>query len=464
MPENQIISGAGPGIYPSKEFYDVYYYLAFLNSKISFYLTSCLNPTVNTTQGDLKRIPFAFPSEEVQNSINALSKTNVKVKGFVSSLSFINPEFDKAAFYFFKNESELKNRVKKLFDKENYLNTLSIINEAIINEKIFEVYELTDADRAMVLAKEGESIGALPVSAAAKAAYLANEVAEFPLDNIKEYIQNLPEQEFEANTREAIENEFPQLFKGHNDLEAFCIRHQINPINVWYWFKEANTIPKQRMNDLAMEFLADLLREILMEDDDGIIPLVPNAGEKVLLDRVEEKFMEKGFTMAQYSSFDSLLGSELNEYINNHFFGIFAFHLKLFKQLPATPFIWHLSSGPEQGFDCYIIIYKWNRDKLLSIRSRYIEQRERSLENRQSDLRAKSTLSASEQNELDKIYKQLKEIESFKQKIDELLAEGYNPVLDDGVGKNIAPLQKKKMIAYEVLNAGQLKKYLNADW
>lgn len=79
-------------------------------------------------------------------------------------------------------------------------------------------------------------------------------------------------------------------------------------------------------------------------------------------------------------------------------------------------------------------------------------------------MRAKSTLSASEQNELDKIYKQLKEIESFKQKIDELLAEGYNPILDDGVGKNIAPLQKKKMIAYEVLNAGQLKKYLNADW
>ncbi|MEA2035074.1 MAG: hypothetical protein U9N40_06270 [Euryarchaeota archaeon] len=53
---------------------------------------------------------------------------------------------------------------------------------------------------------------------------------------------------------------------------------------------------------------------------------------------------------------------------------------------------------------------------------------------------------------------------SFKEKIDELLSEGYDPVLDDGVGKNIAPLQKKKMITYEVLNPGQLKKYLNADW
>ncbi|CRZ48080.1 Uncharacterised protein [Vibrio cholerae] len=58
----------------------------------------------------------------------------------------------------------------------------------------------------------------------------------------------------------------------------------------------------------------------------------------------------------------------------------------------------------------------------------------------------------------------MKEIDAFKKKIDELLAEGYNPILDDGVGKNIAPLQKKKMLAYDVLNAGQLKKYLNADW
>ena len=130
--------------------------------------------------------------------------------------------------------------------------------------------------------------------------------------------------------------------------------------------------------------------------------------------------------------------------------------------LPKTPFIWHLSSGSEQGFDCYIIIYKWSRDKLMRLRSVYIERRERALINRQSDLNGNN--SADAQNEKDKIFRQLKEIEAFKVKIDELLSEGYNPILDDGVGKNIAPLQKKKMIPYEVLNAGQLEKYLNADW
>jgi len=51
-----------------------------------------------------------------------------------------------------------------------------------------------------------------------------------------------------------------------------------------------------------------------------------------------------------------------------------------------------------------------------------------------------------------------------QKKIDELLSEGYDPKLDDGVGKNIAPLQKRGIIAYDVLNPGQLKKYLNADW
>lgn len=58
----------------------------------------------------------------------------------------------------------------------------------------------------------------------------------------------------------------------------------------------------------------------------------------------------------------------------------------------------------------------------------------------------------------------LTELQEFCQKVDDLLANGYDPKLDDGVGKNIAPLQKRKMLSYEVLNAGQLKKYLNADW
>jgi hypothetical protein len=45
--------------------------------------------------------------------------------------------------------------------------------------------------------------------------------------------------------------------------------------------RESNVIPKQRMNTLAMGS-SRYDSEIHMEDEDGIIPLVPNAGEKIL--------------------------------------------------------------------------------------------------------------------------------------------------------------------------------------
>lgn len=431
--------------------------LAVLNSKITSYNLNCLNPTVNKQPNDIKRVPLIQGDEQISNKLESLVKRCIEINSNLEKYSLIEHDYELSPF---ELKKELQVSIGYFFDLENNLLTQILINEAIINSSIFEVYKLTVEDKAMVLAQEGESIGAMPVCKNAKEAYLINKVSEFPLDSVRDYIEALPEAECED--KKAIISEFGSLYQSNNDLEEFCIRHQVNPINIWYWFKEAKVMPKQRMQKIAMEFLADMIREILMEDEDGIVPLVHNASEKVLLDRIQDKFHEKGFSSAQFSSFDSFIGRELNDYLNKHFFKELSDHLNLFMYLPKTPFIWHLTSGEHQGFDAYIIIYKWSRDNLFRLKSVYIEHRERSLVNRQSDL--SNDNSASSQNEKDLIYKQLAEIKKFKLKIDELLEEGYNPILDSGVGKNIAPLQKKKMLAYDVLNAGQLKKYLAADW
>jgi hypothetical protein len=464
QPPHCIFERSGKSIFSLKpEDQNYYYLLGLLNSKIVYYISDCLNPTVSIQAGDIQRIPFVLPEKSVRTFIEKLSKKNVFITKHIASFNIFESHFTNSPIQENAHHS-LKHLIKAFLDSENYLQTIVQINEAIINEKIFEVYDLSDHDKRMVLAKEGKSIGSLPVDAAAKISYLAEEnaIKDISLEDIHDFIKALPVREFAAEEREVIESEFASLYQSNNDLEAFCTRHQINPINIWYWFKQSSIIPIQRMHILAMEFLTDMIRETLLQDEDGIIPLVPNAGEKIMLDRIEDKFREKGFTMAQYSSFEAILGRSIAEYLHKYFFAALSDHLNLFPNLPKTPFVWHLSSGPEQGFDCYIIIYKWSRDKLMRLRSVYIEHRERALVNRQSDLAGNN--SADAQNEKDKILKQLKEIEAFKRKIDELLSEGYDPVLDDGVGKNIAPLQKKKMIPYEVLNAGQLKTYLNADW
>lgn len=482
LPKGCIFDVGGSSIFPVKKYKNNAFILALFNSSLSHYIIDCLNPTVNKQVGDVERIPFQVPSQAYESIIELLAISNIKIFEKIQRCSIIDANFRTISDDLKRSSSWLAG-LNSYLTHENHLQAQVLLNEALINEKIFEVYELNEHDKAMVLAKEGPSIGGLPVCPEARAAYLAETEAtrEFPLDGIRDFIEALPEKTFSAEERQAVEAGFPALYQSNNDLESFCTRHQINPINVWYWFRESGVIPPQRQKTLAMEFLADLIREILMEDEDGIVPLVPNAGQKVLLDLLQRKFNEKGFSDAQFSSFDKLLGRPLADYLNRHFFGELSDHLNLFMYLPKTPFIWHLSSGPEAGFDCYLIIYKWSRDKLHRLKSHYLENRERALENRLRDLADNE--SAEAQTEKDRIARQLFEIRgsdgdpdsqqsSFKGKIDALLAEGYDPVLDSGVGKNIAPLQKHGMLAYQgtaarryaVLNPGQLRKYLAADW
>jgi len=192
---------------------------------------------------------------------------------------------------------------------------------------------------------------------------------------------------------------------------------------------------------------------------------VKYSGEDTLQDLLYSKMINKGFTHTQIDHFKGILGCEINNYLEKYFFRDLANRLNLFMYLPKTPFIWHLSSGENQGFEAYISIYKWSRDKLFRLRSVYIEKRESSLKNRLSDLsKDKIDMSLKFQNEKDLITKQLREIDIFKKKIDEILQSGYNPKLDDGVGKNIAPLQEKGLLKYDVLKKKELEKYLKADW
>lgn len=465
LPKNCVFDTGGSCIFANKKYKNTEYLLGFMNSKLSSYIVGCLNPTVNAQVGDMQRVPFVIPKKDYEKIVTELSDRAVEIKKFLSGFLIVETNYKvNPLMALLTDSADLKLRLKSFFSYDNHLLTQVLINEAIINEKIFEIYELTPEDKEMVLANEGESIGGLPVLSEARTAYLAETVAtsEFPIDNIREFIDALPTTTLTDQEINDYSQKFETLYQSNNDLEEFCIKNQINPINVWYLFQKSGVLPTQRSKAIAMEYLADLIRAILIEDDDGIVPLVRNAGEEILLDRIEKKFEEKGLSSAQFSAFPTILGKEINEYINNNFFADFSDHLNLFMYMPKTPFIWHITSGPRQGFDAYIIIYKWNRDKLFTLKSVYIEKRETSLRNRQSDLLNEKTAQA--ENEKDQIFHQLKEIDSLKKKIDELLSEGYDPKLDDGVGKNIAPLQKKGIIAYDVLNAGQLKKYLNADW
>ena len=453
LPPGGIADVGGSCIFPHNS-ENLFSLLAVLNSPLIRYISDCLNPTVNIQVGDMQRFPIAMANDDMKLSLLAIQ--NRDIKKYLCSFSLIELDYKESPI---STSVDVIIGISNFFNKENSLLTQILLNESIINKIVFEVYELSEHDKQMVLDKEGIPVGDLPVSHEAKVAYkqwLMSESEFKPTNDVLGHIDNLEE----CNDLPKI-TDFDTLYQNNNEWEEFCIKRNVNPVEAWWQFKNANVLPPQRTQVLAFELMTDVIRTVLAKDDDGIIPLGDRLGEERLAIRIEKEMMERGYSAAQFSQVSQLLGCGLEKYLQERFFQQLSDHLNLFMYLPKTPFIWHLSSGPHHAIELYVSIYKWSRDALYRVRSIYAANREAALRDRLNSIDTSNTEGRMEAQELRAT---LTELQEFCQKVDDLLATGYDPKLDDGVGKNIAPLQKRKMLSYEVLNAGQLKKYLNADW
>lgn len=454
-------SNATNGIFPDNP----YLYLAFLNSPLLFFAIECLNPTVNKTVGDVSRLPFVDIKKlatDRKKSLTNIVKSIISIKKHLCKFSLIEPLFEHSPIQ--PGILSAKESVASYYVYENGLLTKVLLNEAIINREVFDIYELSDNDRKMVLDKEGIPVGDLPVSEIAKNNYLQwlQLNKEFPAsEELIAHINSLP------ISKEQPRLEFYRLYQKNYDWEEFCIQNTVNPIEAWYQFTVAKTLPAQRTQVLAFELITDVIRTLLEKDDDGVMPLVDRTGEGLVADRIQQEMIERGYTGAQFSQVVQLLGMPLDRYLRDKFFQQLSDHLNLFMYLPKTPFIWHLTSGPLHAMELYVSIYKWNRNTLSRVKSVYCANRESALRDRLATLSQSADPAA--QGEAADIRAQLRELAEFVDKLDVLLASSYDPKLDDGVGKNIAPLQKAGLLSYAVLKesggkTSQLNKFLNADW
>lgn len=388
---------------------------------------------------------------------------NMFIKKYLCEFSLIEPLFKHSPIQ--PGAMSPSECIASYYLYENGLLTQVLLNEAIINREVFDIYELTERDRKMVLDKEGVPVGDLPVSAIARDRYLEFlqlHKSEFPAsDELLDHIAALPESDEQPHL------EFERLYQKNYDWEEFCIQNKVNPIEAWYQFSVAQVLPAQRTQELAFEFVTDIVRTLLEKDDDGVMPMVDRTGEGMVSERIQAEMIEQGYTGAQYAQMCQLLGMPIEKYLRMRFFEQLSNRLNLFMYLPKTPFIWHLTSGPLHAMELLVSIYKWDRNTLSRVKSVYCANREASLTDRLATLAQSAEPSA--QGEAADIRAQLRELAAFTDKLDALLASGYDPKLDDGVGKNIAPLQQAGLLSYPVLKEtggrkSQLNKFLNADW
>ena len=436
---------------------DMLLLLGFLNCNINLYILDCLNPTVNKQAGDLKRMPFINLNNYDKENIINLSRKNIELKQKLCQFSLIeriyttNPINNDNIF--------IKESIKIFLINQFYDSILILINESIINEICLNYYNLNEVDSYKYLLSKGEIINSLQISTNAMKEF----VNYFPkLDvHVIDKFKQLDTTDSISITEHLIQR-ISNVVDFDKELEDICIKFNIHPINLWYWFKEANVLPMNKVKEIALEFVTDHIRTLLAQDDDGIIPLYQQALETRLLDRLVAHLHEQGFTAAQIAEFDNFFGDNLENYIHSgNYYNDLCNRLKLFKRMPSCPFIWHLSSGKYKAFEVYTSIYQWNRDSIFKLKSVYVAKRREQLGLRKSDLRDAESAAAQAEKEL--IFHQESELDAFEAKLDELIAENYNPILENGVAINIAPLQKKGMLKIDVLNETQLTKYLKAN-
>lgn len=455
LPKDSLFDVGGSCVFPkNKE--QIPYVLAFLNSKLCTYIANCLNPTVNIQVGDLNRIPFVLPSHDVFDKVSSLAKECIAIKKYLCQYSLIERDYKHSPI---GTEGPIPGEIIKFFNEENALLTYILLIESIINKYVFDVYQLSENDKGKVIEKEGIPSGDYPITQEAKQAYLdwiASDTVINKNEEVISFINSLP-----------ITDETPELddlqllYQTNNGVEEYCENNHLNPIILWHQFKKQGVSPTQRTKEVVFELITDVVRTILQKDDDGVIPLVEKAGEEKLAGRIESELSSRGYSNGQISQIVQLIGLPLDQYLRNEFFKQLSDALNLFMYLPKTPFIWHITSGPKHAIELFVSIYKWNRNSLFRIKSVYSANRETALRDRLSSLTADDP---SSQLEAGTIREQLEEIRHFNSTIDELLSSGYDPKIEDGVGKNIAPLQVRGMLSYPVLKDTQLKKYLKADW
>ena len=148
--------------------------------------------------------------------------------------------------------------------------------------------------------------------------------------------------------------------------------------------------PPEDFEHLVKQMLAHLIGEIVVDDDDGVVPMSRESDDEEieLLSRLISKFhtLFGDDAPARLDEVDQLLGSRKssNEPFPNlrswleH--GLFTFHCAEFEN---TPVLWKLSTAPliadsvGDAFPCIVGYHQTNHNLFATIRNRYLEKREK---------------------------------------------------------------------------------------
>ena len=189
QPPNCIFERAGKSIFVKTNTVGYSFALGFLNSHLCTYIIDALNPTVSVQSGDIERIPLVLPSVQLNDTIVSLVNINIALKKELCTYELKELDYEGTALTRHRATS-LHESISKYLSLENANAAAILVNEAIINKLIFQVFSLSVEDEEKVISKTGNPVGNLPIISDARNAYL--EAFPNTSDVFKSFVADLP--------------------------------------------------------------------------------------------------------------------------------------------------------------------------------------------------------------------------------------------------------------------------------
>ena len=423
LPQGFIFDVGGSSAFPTPQYRELC--LGFLNSKLSASLLKCINPTVNTQVGDLKRLPFKKEiltrADEFAQCVKEM-ETDAKSDwdNFETSWDFRDQPLLRPGLKGMTLEASWQNwetqstaAIRRMQELETENNRLFIEAYGLQDELSPEVPEeqitLARADRRKDMAAFlSYAIGCMMgrYSLDAPGLILADAGA-----TVEDYWRTIEERLKDEGRRMKDEQEAMQNAENFNLHTSSFIIHNSS----------------------------------FILDQDGILPLLDGEWfEDDIVARTRE-FLRATFDEVGLRDnirfIEESLGKDLRKYFLTDFYKD---HLQTYKKRP----IYWLVQSPKKGFSVLIYLHRYTKDTMNLVLNRYLRPYQEKLRNRLAQLeqlhvsesvstRDKTTA----RKESDKLGKILHECEEWeRQTLLPLAQQRIELDLDDGVKVNYLKL------------------------
>ncbi len=266
-------------------------------------------------------------------------------------------------------------------------------------------------------------------------------------------------------------------------LEELSVKTEIHPISIYWLLKEMREKERVVCWPECKQYVEDYFTVMILRmlgfrwpkqieanepipdwtDKDGIVPITDHTSEKTLLERIRDcigaEFGEDGIGTIETEFADILYNADckdaevkdkrpprkkttLANWLEREFFKK---HTSQFKKRSIA---WHVTSS-SGTFQVLLFYHRLSRDILKNLKNRYLAR----VQSYYGVLleRARSEESVSGDLTTGKLQDIEVELEDFAAKLDEVINLPYEPLIDDGVRVNIAPLQKVGLLKHPVL-------------